>query len=129
LVYPSATPFLGAGDAFRNFLSGRQQGQVTDVASCVYLTHRLVNLAGGYRMAGLEQAQIEDKNFINRELEDFELPLQRIYACEKTCTSQLLLTQPLHGSVLEQHFAPHFKDWKSRQQKVIWLEAPAGETQ
>jgi long-chain acyl-CoA synthetase len=51
-------------------------------------------------MALLEQTQTVGTDFPGQELPESELPLQRIYACERNWASQMLFTQPLHGEVM-----------------------------
>jgi long-chain acyl-CoA synthetase len=52
-------------------------------------------------MALLEQTQTVDADFPGQELPESELPLQRIYACERNWASQMLFTQPVNGQLTE----------------------------
>lgn len=72
------------------------------------------------RPAVLVQEKFTRKPPVYRELEDADLPLQRLYAAERERASQLLLTQPVAGQVTEW-------TWGSTMQEVrkvaAWLKA------
>lgn len=71
-------------------------------------------------MAVLVEAPIAQKPSKNEGLAECELPLQRIYACERTRANELFLTQPLQGEALEW-------TWDSAMDEVrriaAWLES------
>jgi long-chain acyl-CoA synthetase len=53
-------------------------------------------------------------------IEDFELPLQRIYSCEQNRASDLLLTQPFNGQVTTWTWAGAIREVR---QVAAWLKA------
>ena len=53
-------------------------------------------------------------------LDDCELPLQRLYACERERAAELLFTQPIRGGVLERTWAGAMRVVR---QVAAWLKA------
>lgn len=72
------------------------------------------------RPAVLVQERFNRKPPVYKELEDKDLPLQRLYAAERERAAQLLLTQPVSGQVIEW-------TWSSAMQEVrkiaAWIKA------
>jgi hypothetical protein len=71
--------------------------KVTNISCCVYFTEWLVTLAGRSAVVSLERAYLHPNPIRHTWIDDSELPLQRIYACEQNRASELLLTQPFNG--------------------------------
>jgi len=62
-------------------------------------------------MAVLEQKDTKAIPFTQEALDQTDLPLQRLYACEHACANELLFTQPVDGVITEW-------TWKSALQEV-----------
>ncbi len=77
-------------------------------------------------MQPLDQTQLSGSISIGPTLPDHELPLQRIYACERNAPSQPLFTQPVNGQLLDWSWATAMQETR---RIAAWIEAqnwPAG---
>ena len=71
-------------------------------------------------MASLERAFLHPNPVHHKWIDDSELPLQRIYACERNRASELLLTQPVNGHVTTWTWATAIREVR---QIAGWLKA------
>ena len=71
-------------------------------------------------MATLERAYPAPHPILHTWIDDSELPLQRIYACEQNRASELLLTQPLNGHVTTWTWGSAIREVR---QMAAWLKA------
>ncbi len=71
-------------------------------------------------MQPLEQTQLSGTTTIGPELPEHELPLQRIYACERNAPSQPLFTQPVSGQLLDWTWATAMQEVR---RIAAWIEA------
>jgi long-chain acyl-CoA synthetase len=71
-------------------------------------------------VATLERAYLPPNPARHNWIDNSELPLQRIYACERSRASELLLTQPLNGLVTTWTWATAIREVR---QIAAWLEA------
>ncbi len=71
-------------------------------------------------MASLERAYLYPNPIRHKWIDDSELPLERIYACEQNRASELLLTQPFNGYVTTWTWASAIREVR---QIAAWLKA------
>jgi long-chain acyl-CoA synthetase len=71
-------------------------------------------------LASLERAYLAPHSIHHKWIDDSELPLQQIYACEQNRASELLLTQPFNGHVTSWTWASAIREAR---QIAAWLKA------
>jgi len=71
-------------------------------------------------MVSLERAYLAPNAIHHKWIDDTELPLQRVYACEQSRATELLLTQPLNGEVTTWTWASAIHEVR---QIAAWLQA------
>ncbi len=71
-------------------------------------------------MQPLDQTQLSGSDTIGPALPDHELPLERIYACERNSPSQPLFTQPVNGQLLTWTWASAMQDVR---RIAAWINA------
>lgn len=71
-------------------------------------------------MASLQQLSFDSEQVTSPCLANSDLPLERLYACERTRPSALLFTQPLRGMVIEWTWATAMTEVR---QMAAWMKA------